>query len=256
MTIKGPLSGKRVILLRTVEQSQLLKEELQHLGAEVLVYPMIEILPNETVLQKIDENFLYPFKTIIFTSANGVNVFFQYAEKNHIPIKNILLNKRVIAIGPKTAEMLETYQVSPTDIPVKFVAEQIVELFGVNLEQEKILIPTAAGARKVLPDELRKRQADVIVLPIYENIIPTGLNEISIKKGDLVVFTSSSTADHFFQSSFYNSQSIYAFCIGEITKKTVEKYLKKNIFVSKEATADSLVKCITETIQKENLSFS
>lgn len=246
----APMSGIKVIVLRSIDQSQDLTDDLSELGADVIQCPMIKIVPTKKELQKVNASFLSSFNTLIFTSANGVR-FFMNALFEKLMDARVLSNKKIIAIGPKTKESLMDCGIIADAMPHKFVAESILDVLDEDIKNEKILIPTAFGARQVLPDELRKRGAEVCVLKIYKNVTPPIPKSISVKDGDLVIFTSSSTADHFFNSPLYKKQKIVPFCIGEITRKTVLKYLgNQKIYTSKESTAQSLVDCIHEYVDK------
>ncbi len=233
---------KRVIVLRGVDQAQEMVEELISLGLDVIHCPMIEIQPNKGPINRITRSFIASFTTLIFTSANGVNVFFHSMLEKGIDVR-ALANKKFFTVGPKTRDSLISFGFIPDGIPDKFVAESLLDLFHADLKKEKILIPTAAGARAILPEELRGRGARVVVLKIYRTIAPKP-RPIEIRDGDLVVFTSSSTAEHFFNSLLYKNQEIISFCIGEITSKAVSKYISENIYISKESTSESLVECI------------
>lgn len=240
----APLKGFRLIVLRSPEQSQELTENLMTLGADVIQCPMIELVPNKSVLNQINSAFLENFEIIIFTSVNGVKIFMDALLEKGIDIK-LLANKRILAVGPKTNDILKQYGVIADAMPKKFMSESLLELLGENIAGKKILIPTASDAREVLPKGLEKKGAQVNVLKIYKNVMPQ-LNPVTIENGDFVIFTSPSTADRFFNSPLYQQQDVIAFCIGEVTQKAVSKYLSKNMLVSNESTVNSLVDCICQ----------
>lgn len=242
----GP-KRRRVLVLRGADQAQQMVEELAAEGLDVIQCPMIEIAPNQRTLNRINHTFLAPFTSLIFTSANGVNIFLKAMQEKGIDV-GTLAGKKFFTVGPKTSDSLKSFGIIPDGIPEKFVAESIIDLFHGKLTNEKILIPTAAGARPILPQELKAGGAKVTVLKIYHTGVPK-LKPITILDKDLVIFTSSSTADHFFNSKLFKNQEIISFCIGEITCRTVSKYMTKNIYTSKEATSESLVECVCEFLE-------
>ena len=244
------LRGKRVIILRAMDQSKELAEYLSSLGASVILCPVIELVPEESALNEVNEDFINNFDTLIFTSSNGVKIFMNSLIKKNIGIK-IINTKKILVIGPKTKETAIEFGIHVDAMPKTYVAESIIECFEKELDQSKILIATSIDARSIIPDELRKRGAFVKVLSIYKNISPP-LADIKILDNDFVVFTSSSTANHFFQSKLYIKQKIKAFCIGEITAATVKKYIDSNIYTAKEATALSIASCISQHVKNEN----
>ncbi len=223
-----PLFGKRIILLRTLKQSSELRDELHDLGAEVITCPAIEIKP---LSPKIN---LTGATMIIFTSPNGVEQFMKNRDSRS------LAGKKIVAIGPKTAQALRQFGLIADLTPESYQSEGILEVLSKNLNDENILIPTAQGARDVLPDQLRKRGARVIMLPLYKNINPK--IDVAINDGDYVVFTSSSTAHHFFSGG--HNKNIVAFCLGPITANAVKQYFRGKLVISKQATAESLIQSI------------
>ena len=75
---KKPLHGKKILITRARDQSSEFSTRLRNLGAEVIEFPTIEILPPRSwkgLDRAIDQ--LKSFDWIIFTSANGVNFFLQ-----------------------------------------------------------------------------------------------------------------------------------------------------------------------------------
>lgn len=240
---------KRVVVLRGADQAQGMVDELMAQGLDVIQCPMIEILPNKNALNRITPHFISPFTTLIFTSANGVKIFFNSMLEKNIDMRT-LVNKKIFSVGPKTEDCLKSFGIIPDGVPEKFVAESLLTVLSGDLKKEKILIPTAAGARPVLPQELKAGGAKVSVLKIYRTVAPKP-KPILILDKDLVIFTSSSTADHFFNSTIFKNQNIICFCIGDITRKTVSKYVSKNIYTSKTATSESLVECIIEFLRLE-----
>lgn len=236
-----PLFGKRVIILRAVHQAQPLITELSLLGAEAIALPLLSFEPNERAQKRVTPNFLKKFTVLIFTSANGVDAFF-----NALFTKGdarTLTGKRIVAIGPKTAEALKSYGIRADAMPPVYDAAAITKLFKKTLKQETVLIPTAEGARQALPAALRSRGAKVTVLRMYKTLCPP-LREIPLSGGDYVVFTSPSTVTHFFKSGIYNGQDIVPFCIGRVTADEAKKYLAGPLTIAADSTAESLINAI------------
>ena len=125
-SIKKPLAGIRIFVLRSVDQSQNLMEDLTTLGADVIQCPMIEVIPITKILQTIKKSFLKDFTMLIFTSANGVRFFMETLLEKKMDAR-ILSNKKIITIGPKTKESLKEYGIIADAMPEKFVAESILD---------------------------------------------------------------------------------------------------------------------------------
>jgi len=88
MTHARPLEGKTVVITRPREQAASLVEPLEHLGAEVLLAPTIRIVPRtlDDEIVRVVVNDLSGYRLIIFTSANGVQVFLGYLTELGLPL--------------------------------------------------------------------------------------------------------------------------------------------------------------------------
>jgi uroporphyrinogen III methyltransferase / synthase len=234
-----PLAGVRVAILRTNEQSKELVETLLEKGATVLPYPIIKIKPCVKELRRIRQRFLKPFTMLLLTSPNGAGLFMEHLLKNGGDAR-LLAGKKVYALGSGTAAVLLKYGIRVDMLPEKFVAEGILGMLPGDLSGESILLPRASIAREVLPKTLEKRGAAVTVLPVYDTVKnePQG---ISIEDGDYVLFTSSSTVDHFYSNQQRRERSVIPVCIGDITAKTLRKYYRRRVAIAENATIPELV---------------
>ncbi len=80
------------------------------------------------------------------------------------------------AAGAATREAAEKEGFTVSLTPDNYVAESLVEAFGVeHLKGRRILIPSAAVTGDVLLNELRKRGAMVNVIEAYRNVRPEDL---------------------------------------------------------------------------------
>jgi uroporphyrinogen III methyltransferase / synthase len=198
-----PLLGKRIIVTRAREQASDLVKRLAELGAECLEYPTIRVVaPDDaTPLDDAIAN-LNTYNWIVFTSVNGVKFFFErlFGRDRDVRALNSL---RTAAIGPVTAEQLFAYGIKSDIIPADYRAEAVVEAFRKeDLKGKKILLPRAAEARPVLPDELRKMGAQVDEVTTYltekvQDNTELLIEQLAAKTVDLITFTSSSTVKNF-----------------------------------------------------------
>jgi uroporphyrinogen III methyltransferase / synthase len=244
-----PLKDKRVVLLRALHQTPEMEQKLIDLGANVIRYPMISIIPLKDNLSLISQRYLTSFDTVIFTSANAVRIFMDYLWKRYIS-KNILLKMQVIAVGMPTASVLFKYGVRVNLIPKNHVAEGIVDAMPKDLSGRQILIPKAEVSRSLIEDELRRRDAHVQVLKIYKNVKPKAMT-FPVVDGDYVAFTSSSTVQNFFENKKDKKIAFTAFGIGEVTADELDKYNKKCV-ISTETTTDSLIESMVMYRKKES----
>ena len=203
MTRGRPLEGRTVVVTRPREQATSLVEPLKHLGAEVLLAPTIRIVPRtlDDEVVRVVLNDLPDYGLIVFTSANGVDVFLGYLTELGLPL-SALDDAILAAVGPKTASALEERGVTCDVVADDFVAEGLLDTLAKRAAAPagtRVLIPSARLARSVLPDALRASGALVDVLPVYDTVAAERLQVPAelIERADFITFTSSSTAQQF-----------------------------------------------------------
>ena len=256
-----PLFGKRILVTRAREQASGFIEALTRLGAECIEFPTIEVVPPESwgpldqAIQSLDN-----YQWLVFTSVNGVKFFLERLEAAGKDIRD-LKGLKIAAIGSKTAETWYRFGVKPDIVPDEYRAEAVVACFGrYGIKGAKILIPRAAEAREILPEELKKMGAEVDVVPAYHTIKPdqaTGKLREMLKHGtiDMVTFTSSSTVNNFVEMFKDDAKRLQEWmshakvaCIGPITARTArEKGFSVNI-IPRQYTIESLTDCIIKSL--------
>ncbi len=217
---EAALRGKRVVVTRAREQASELAARLSALGAEVIEFPTIEFqLPEDTSAVDAAVARIGEYDWIIFTSANSVRFFMERRPDLGS------FRGRVCAIGPATRSAAEEAGFEVALMPREYVAESLVEAFAAeDLRGKRILLPRAAVARDVVPEELRKRGAQVDVLEAYRTVIPADAaaraREIfgGTHRPDWITFTSSSTVANFVEAAGAGAlQGVRVASIGPIT---------------------------------------
>ena len=229
-----PLFGKKIVVTRARAQASDMVARLTDLGAECLEYPTIKTIAPEdyTRLDKAMDA-LSDYHWIIFTSVNGVDFFFnRLAEKGFDT--RALGNLRTACIGPVTAERLRSHGIATDILPDSFQAESIIKAFkNEPMTGKRVLLPRAAEARMILPEELSKMGAKVDEIAVYRTVDDTEhigqlIRQLEDHAIDLITFTSSSTVTNFKKlipddrfGSLMEHTAIAA--IGPITAETAEK---------------------------------
>src|SRR5213078_1797296 len=126
---KRPLSGKRIVVTRSRKQASALSSKLRALGAHVFELPTIRIEPP-TDLREFAElvQDAHTYCWIVFTSANGVEAFFEIFFKLYDDAREIG-GARIAAIGPATAQRVRDFRLHVDLQPEEFVAESIIREF-------------------------------------------------------------------------------------------------------------------------------
>lgn len=250
---KKPLFSKRILVTRPKDQALRFAGLLESEGAEVVLYPTIEIKPPSSfrTLDRAIKN-LRDYDWILFTSVNGVQRFIERLTKKGKDLRE-LYGIKVGAIGEKTGEELGRAGIKVDHIPSDYRAEGLIEIFsGMRLKGKKFLIPRAKAARTILPDTLRKMGAQVDVAPAYETVAPEKSETRAIKKlikdkgVNVVTFTSSSTAKNFFEQIGKIPKDTVIASIGPITAGTVRELGYDTEIMPDKYTVEELTRAISD----------
>jgi uroporphyrinogen III methyltransferase/synthase len=216
-----PLFGKRIVVTRAREQADALASRLSALGAGVIELPTIEIRPPadpaplDRAIAALDT-----YDWLIFTSANGVRFFLQHLDDLR------KLRAKICAIGPATRDAVEALHVKVDLMGKEYVAESLLEAFAAHkLSGKRVLLPRAAVARDLVPNELARRGAHVDVVEAYRTVAPEHLAEqahdILSSRPDCITFTSSSTVRNLVEAAGAEAlRGIRVASIGPITTQT------------------------------------
>ena len=259
---KTPLAGRRILITRAHDQAAAFATGLRGLGAEVIEFPTIEIVPPlhwEELDRAIDQ--LESYDWLIFTSANGVNFFWQRWEEKG-KVRRLPASLRVCAIGPATAYQLKEKGVEVHYTPQEFIAEAILKGFEkMMIKGKRILLARAKEARDVLPKGLKKLGANVDVVEVYRTVKPKGrpkkLKQLLLRgKIDAITFTSSSTVNHFAELLKKEDLQkllghIVIACIGPITARTAKGWRMRVQIQPKEYTIPALTQALAHYFSKK-----
>ncbi|MDR3320502.1 MAG: uroporphyrinogen-III C-methyltransferase [Desulfovibrio sp.] len=251
---RRPLFGKSVVVTRALKQASGIASALAQLGAQVLEFPTIRIRPPEDFVE-LDAAIarLQDYDWVIFTSVNGVSSFFDRLSLAGNDSR-ALAGRKVAAIGPATAGALAGYGIRADFVPEHFVAESVTEglLRTASLDGRRILLPRAAKARDVLPQELRKAGTRVDVVTAYETV-PAGARKeetiTRLKEGslDCVTFGSSSTVENFLAlvpPDVVRQSGARLAAIGPMTAQTLCRHRLECHIMPEKYTISALVEAV------------
>lgn len=255
------MSDKIIVITRPEDRSQIAVDIVTELGGVAKVVPTLElkIVCSETLLNLFKK--LNKLDWLIFTSPTAVNSVFQFCPN----LKEKLNPKcKIGVIGPKTSKSLEDYGLNSDLIPNDYTAEGLLKEFeNYDIKDKLIGIPRTMSARKVLPNELIKRGANVIVAKAYESNSPQDktkiknlINQIKNYEIDAITFTSPLTVHNLIKElnesdkkeviERLNSDKIYVAAIGPITDKALKEYNIKALFPEKYTVRNMLENLFNE----------
>ena len=254
-----PLFGKTVLVTRAREQASALTFKLENLGAKCIEAPVIKIVEPESYVDLDNEiEKIADYQWLIFTSANGVEYFFNRLQNQGKDSRAI--KAKVVAIGVATAKALRAQGIIADIVPVEFVAEGIVDAIKDMIKSgDKVLIPRAKVAREVLPQKLRDLGAVVDVATAYQTVIGDVdkaeiIAKIENHEIDLITFTSSSTVTNLIDMLGSEAKKLInsckTACIGPITAKTCMDNDIEPDGVAADYTIDGLTEVILDMIAK------
>jgi uroporphyrinogen-III synthase/AcrR family transcriptional regulator len=252
-----PLINKTIVITRTVEQSRESSEIFKELGANVVTFPTLDIVPP-TSWKEFDKIIKSKTKIdfIIFTSAHAVKMFLKRCLD--LNIKLDYNDLKITAIGNKTSAVCSKFNIPVHIIPEQFSSEGVVEeLSKYNLNGKVIFIPRSEIGREELPEGLEKLGAVIKAAPVYNISIPPEdqvakyLKILKNSKPDLFIFTSPSTFENFLEILKINNPVKYfknfdIAAIGPTTRAAIENHYVNVNIMPREYTLSGLVKAIVE----------
>lgn len=171
-----PLFGQRIGITRPQAQAAPQISRAIELGAQPVLMPLIAIRPVadtgplDAALQRLDE-----FDWLVFTSANGVDAFFNRLWETGRDARS-LGKLRCAVIGPSTADALAEFRIRADIVPDEYRAEGLAAALAPLVADQRVLWPRANRGRDVLPDELTAAGATVEQVVVYENVDAASLS--------------------------------------------------------------------------------
>jgi len=233
------LHGRRIVILRSIDQSHSIMSSLTHLGAEVIHFPVLQFSKSQEGYGLINNNSLSQYDTLVFTSQNGVDYFFDALKDRKIDFR-CLRKHRLCSIGEKTTEALTKRGIFPDWEAIPSTSEGMVALLHEQDEIQNIgLITSTIGGFTI--QSLCKKE--ITRLPLYKTETPDHVF-LAIEKDDWIVFTSPSSVRHFLEIYKEDTSSLTAFCIGPTTEKELSGSFAGTIIVADKASTEGLVESI------------
>ena len=200
---KRPLFGKRILVTRAQAQASTLSELLLGEGADVIDMPATKIESTDSPEVDAVIGRVATYRWIIFTSQNGVRVFWDALRRHGLDTRALGAAK-IAAVGPATADALLDRGIAVDVAPERFVAEALLDALRErdDVRGSRVLYAAAEGARDVLPQGLEDFGAMVDRLNLYRSVVDgAGADEVRTKllegEVDLVTFTSASAVRAF-----------------------------------------------------------
>ena len=245
---------KRIAVTRPEERSKAAKEFIENYGGEAVIVPTLELkLENTDSLKDLMSRF-DELDWLIFTSVSSIDSIFKFYPNF---VESLNCECKIATIGTKTAEVAMNKGLHIDIIPKDYTAEGLIEEFKrIDLNNKIVGVPRTFSARTILPEELKKMGAEVILAESYKSVIPEDkeeienlIQEIIDEKIDGITFTSPLTVVNLFKTAEDDqkdelveklSSSTLTVAIGPITGKILDDYNVKHIYPERYTVKDMI----------------
>ena len=244
-----PLHGKNIIVARASPGTSRLSDNLRVLGAQVFEMPSPKIVPltgaGSGIQRAISE--IDSFAWLVFTSAVGVNSFFDCISEMGLDIRK-LHHLKTACVGAETVRELKKRGINSDYNPEEYNGEALAQgLKQLVKTGEKLLIARAKDGTEDLTKLLADAGIEFEDLAIYEKELR--VEEVIIPATEYAAFTSSSAVEWFVASiKDVDLSRFKAICIGKSTAEKAKSYGMETI-ISEKASIDSLVSKIKELFE-------
>ena len=245
--LKLPLSGKNILLTATRTLAEKMATRFKDTGANICEMSLIAIkdteIEKERLLSEINDS-----THILFTSSNGVDIFFEQIKRYGIDIRS-LYNKKICVIGSGSGEALNKYGVNADFIPSKFDSKSFLDEILPKLDKDsKVLMLRAKIGSDVLPKGLKSAGIVFSDIPVYDTIIDHRkkfeLNK-DMENFDYVVAASASGAKalvEMIEDKKMLSGKVVS--IGPVTTKALVELGIENIITAKRYDVEGIIDAI------------
>ena len=248
---KKVLSGKRILVTGSRNMADSLEKEFEQYGGETIAISLVETIPDYSDCDDIFNN-LEKYSWFIFTSANGVNIFFDRLRNLRVDIRK-LANARFAVVGTSTKKALEKYGLYADFIPSKFTSKILAEELSKELtDKDKILIVRGKQGKNFIEDKFSEMSVEFAKICIYETIQDERRAD-EVKRicpdVDYIVVTSGSGARALRDMAGCEHDNIVA--IGPVTKRDCEEAGLRVKLVAEEFDARGIVDVIVRDVEKQ-----
>ncbi len=252
--MRQPLFGKTIVTTRDAAGNAEFAKKILDRGGRPVEFATIAIQPltdSNEFLRTLTH--LADYHWVIFTSPNGVKVFFDAMTALGKDARVFAANK-LATLGAKTAAALAQYGIKADFVPTVFTGRELgwqLVAFA-NLNGKKVLSLRSELATDDLVDVLQKGGAVVEDVPLYTAVPKTGDAEAlrrQIEDGqiDWLTFASPSAARNFFDAiapETVNAGRAKVASIGPVTSEQLKKLGVRVDLTASEYTTDGLLDAI------------
>lgn len=237
-----------VLVTRPENQSSGLCALLSAQGYQPICYPTIQIQTLEdtaAATQKLSH--CGDVDYLVFVSANAV-------ANADVLLKNAwpTTNARIVAIGPKTAGLLQDIGLKADIIATKpFDSEALLAQLPTQPQGQRCLIIKGEGGRTALADGLRQRGMHVNFVDVYKRGLAQNSTELLEQPLHYITITSQLALDNLFHVSAEKTATLKQRSIFVVFSQRIADHAIslgcQHILISSEASDKALLTCINNS---------
>ncbi len=258
----SPLAGKRVVVTRTLEQSELLSRELEARGATVRLVPLIRFAPPEDPAPfDAALRALAKFDWLLLTSQNVVRAIVDRCKSFSLSFPPERMPRHIAAVGLATAAAAEKAGMKVDHIARGQRGFALAEELAPQLLNCAVLLARSDRANPDLPEALRQIGASVTEVVAYRTLPLAGaaeriLDEIVRGEIDAVLFFSPSAANHLVEKIGKDrlrqvSARVTCVAIGPVTASAFRAAGVERIIVSQQASVSGILEALSQCWSQE-----
>jgi uroporphyrinogen-III synthase len=254
--VKGPLSGRVVLVTRPPEQSEKLTRTLAERGATVISAPAIELgpAPRGPLDRAARDLAAGVFEWAVFTSRAGVEAVASALARAGGELR--VVPSRMAVVGDGTARALESLGRPPDLVPKTFTTSALGR--AMPRGTGRVLLARADIAPEGLEESLVRKGWSPVRVDAYRTTMASRLprqTAEALRSGevDAVTFTSASTVEGFAnaaRSLIDDGVAIpRAVCIGPVTAAAARRAGFRVVAVARPHTIDGLVTALERALR-------
>jgi len=255
--MRQPLFGKTVVSTRDAAGNAEFAEKIAARGGHPVEYATIAIQPLTDRTEFVQTlAHLADYDWLIFTSPNGVRVFFDVLNTLGKDAR-VFASTKLATLGAKTGAALSGRGIRPDFVPTVFTGRELGAQLAAftNLHDKKVLLLRSALATNDLADVLQEAGADVHDVPLYTavpHVADADALQEEIQNGRIhwVTFASPSAVRNFFDRippEVVNAGKAKVASIGPVTSNQLETLGVRVDLTAAEYTTDGLLDAIERT---------
>ncbi len=258
---KGSLSGVRIGITGTESFVRKLSDALREEDAAVINFGFLTVKKHTKSLEfKELISRLFEYTWLIFTSSNGVQIFFDALKEEKIDFRRLAAFK-IAAVGQGTADAIASFGFTPDYVSEKGNGGALAgELLPFLTEQDRLLLLRAGNASGDMTIVLKNNHVVFEDFPLY-SLVPEEYKKQRVLKeisdADYLIFASSLGVKEFYHELPENlKRSIKAklVCMGEATRDRLKALGNKEILQAEKTSIASLVQTVVRdyAVNKED----